>query len=105
MTQFYFQYAKLLFLLDNYFGSWVIDFLRKYSQDEHDNKLVLVTKHFKDNQIQYHKKLYHLLQLLDFIKRLKNKYCPKYFLEERRYFIYNFPLKDFMNFIDIPVKK
>ena len=26
LTQFYFQYAKLLFPLDNYFGNWLIDF-------------------------------------------------------------------------------
>ena len=105
LTQFYFQYAKLLFPLDNYFGSWLIDFLRKYSQNKHDNKYVLATEYFKDKEIQDTKKLYHLLQFLNFIKTLKNEYCPQYFLEGRRYFIHNFPLKDFMDFIDTPVKK
>ena len=105
MTQFYFQYAKLLFPLNNYFGNWLIDFLRKYSQNEHDNKLVLATEYFKDNEIQDQKKLYHLLQFLNFIKTLKNENCPQYFLEGRRYFIHTFPLNDFMNFIHMPVKK
>lgn len=105
LTQFYFQYAKLLFPLDNYFGNWLIDFLRKYSQNEHGNKLVLATEYFKDNEIQDQKKLYHLLQFLNFIKTLKNENCPQYFLEGRRYFIHTFPLNDFMNFIDMPVKK
>lgn len=105
LTQFYFQYAKLFFPLDNYFGRWLMDFLRKYSQNEHDNKSVLATEYFKDNEIQDHKKLYHLLQFLNFIKTLKNEDCPQYFLEGRRYFIQNFTLKDFMNFIGIPVKK
>jgi hypothetical protein len=105
LTQFYFQYAKLLFPLDNYFGSWLMNFLRKYSQNEHDNKCVLATEYFTDNEIQDHKKFYHLLQFLNFIKTLNNQDCPQYFLEGRRYFIHNFPLKDFMNFISISGKK
>nr|WPV76437.1 hypothetical protein [Naviculales sp.] len=98
LTQYYFQYAKLFFPLDNYFVKWLIDFIRKYSQNQNDIKVVLATGYFIDNQIQDHERLYYLLQFLNFIKTLKNEDSPQYFLEGR---IHNFPLKDFMNFIGI----
>lgn len=82
-----------------------MDFLRKYSQNQYSNKLILTTKSFKDNEIQDYKKFYHLLQFSNFIKTLKKKSCAQYFLEGRKYFIHNFSLNNFRSIIDIPVKK
>lgn len=101
LTQFYFQYAKLFFPLDNSFVSWLIEFLRKYAQNEKDTKIGLATEYFSETEIQDHQRFYHLLQFLNFIQTLNNEDCSQYFLERRRYFIHNFPLKDFMNFIGI----
>lgn len=101
LTQYYFQYAKLFFPLDNSFVSWLIDFLRKYAQNQKDINFILATEYFSETAIQDHERLYHLLQFLNFIQTLKNQDCSQYFLEGRRYFIYNFPLKDFMNSIGI----
>lgn len=101
MTQYYSQYVKLFFTLDNSFVSWLIDFLRKYAQNQKDIKFILAMEYFSETKIQDHERLYHLLQFLNFIQTLKNEDCSQYFLEGQRYFIYNFPLKDFRNFIGI----
>jgi hypothetical protein len=88
--------------LDNYFASWLLDFTRKYFRNQINNQFVLATEYFADNKTWDHEKLYRLLQFLNFIKTLNNKDSGQYFLEGRKYFIQEFPLIDFMNFIGIP---
>jgi hypothetical protein len=105
LTQSYFQYAEPLFPLDNYFVSWLLDFTRKYFRNQSNNQPVLATEYFADNKTWDREKLDRLLQFLNFIKTLNNKDSGQYFLESRKYFIQEFPLIDFMNFIGIPSTK
>jgi len=105
LTQFYFHYSKKFFPFDNSFVTWLIDFIRKDSGNQTDNKLVLDTEYFIDSirilENQPLERVYHLLQFLNFIKTLNNEDCPQYFLEGRKYFRHTFPLKNFINFIGI----
>jgi hypothetical protein len=105
LTQSYFRYAEPLFPLDNYFASWLLDFTRKYFRNQINNQFVLATEYFTDHRIWEHEKLYRLLQFLNFIKNLNNHDSGQYFLEGRKYFIQEFPLIDFMNFIGISSTK
>ena len=105
LTQSYFQYAEPLFPLDNYFVSWLLDFTRKYFRNQSNNQPVLATEYFADNKTWDREKLDRLLQFLNFIKTLNNKDFGQYFLESRKYFIQEFSLINFINFIGIPSTK
>lgn len=100
LTLYYFYYLVPLFPLDSYFVHWLLDFTRKYLRKPSSSQFVLATEYLADTKGDP-KKLYHLLQLLNFIKILDNPDSEHYFLEGRKYFIQKFPLIDFINFIGI----
>lgn len=105
LTELYFHYIKKFFVLDSYFVTWLIDFIRKDCQTQTHTQPVLAVEYFTNItcifENQPSEKVYHLLQFLNFIKTLNRENCTQHLLEGKTYFIHNFPLNDFINFIGI----
>lgn len=105
LTELYFHYIKKFLILDSYFVIWLIDFIRKDCQNQRHIKPVLAAEYFTNItcifENQPSEKVYHFLQFLNFIKTLNRENCTQHLLEGKRYFIHNFPLNDFINFIGI----
>ena len=111
LTKLYFSYAKTLFPLDGYFVDWLLDFSRKYSlsRNQNNNKSLVIAEYLSETnhllKIEDNEQFYHIMQFLNFIKTLNRHDCSLHFLEGRKYFIQDFYIKDFMNFIGIPNTK
>jgi len=103
LNELYFHYIKKFFILDSYFVTWLIDFIRKDCQNQEHTQPVLAVEYFTNTtcifENQPSEKVYHLLQFLNFIKTLNRENCTQHLLEGKTYFIHNFLLNDFINFI------
>ena len=107
LVQLYFGYFTKWFPLDSKFVRWLIDFNRRHINNQDPSNQILATEYLKNNflKTEYNRKLFHLLQFLNFVKTLNEKNSNFYFLKRKKYIIQNFYLKDFIKFIGTSTNK
>ena len=101
----YFQYSKRILCLDYPYTDWVLDFQRRYRQVNSTNSSLLIN--YLENQInsqETEERLFHLVQVLSFIKKLgltPSKKCKPQRIKKQNYYFLKFPLNQFVRFIGI----
>lgn len=103
LTQHFFNQSKQNFGLNFYYTDWVRDFYRKLS-DRREFNAGLVTDYIKQTKFDSLDEtmfLFRFLQFLSFIRRFEGK---KECIDDQVYYIIEFPIVDFLHFLDKNVK-
>jgi len=104
----YFKYSGRVLNLDSIYTDWIVDFQRKHCQLVNYNSRSLITSYL-DNELgnrEEEDRLFHLLQLLSFIRSLELnpfKDCKKHRIKEQLYYCLEFPLSEFVKFTGIKI--
>lgn len=102
LTRHFYQHSKKVLVLDDLYTDWLIHYSRK--TDKPIN--YLVTSYLTKNDfgtIANKTRVFRLLQFLSFSRRRRYFTCEKYLLSQK-YYLIQFPVKEFMNFIKIENK-
>ena len=101
----YFRYSNQVLRSDYSYADWVLDFQRRYRQVNSTNSSLLIN--YLENQInsqETEERLFHLVQVLSFIKKLgltPSKKCKPQRIKKQNYYFLKFPLNQFVRFIGI----
>ena len=104
----FFKYSGRVLNLGSIYTDWVVDFQRKHHQLANYNSRPLITSYL-DNELvnqEEEDRLFHLLQLLSFIRSLElNPFndCKKHRIKTQLYFHLEFPLSEFVKFTGIKI--
>ena len=108
----YFKYSGRVLHLDSVYTDWVVDFQRRQQMQINYNYDSLVTSYLETKMDTHEEdeRLFHLFQLLSFIKSLclelnLLKDCKTHIIKEQSYFILKFTLSEFVKFTGIQISK
>lgn len=101
----YFQYSSRVLRSDYIYADWVVDFQRRHHQQVNLTSRSLVISYLENRIIMNQaeeERLFHLLQLLSFLKSLNPLTdCRKYQIKRQFYYGLKFPLSKFVKFTGI----
>lgn len=103
LTQHFFNQSKKNFGLNFYYTDWIRDFYRKLS-DTREFNASLVTDYIKQTKCDSLDEtvfLFRFLQFLSFIRKFEGK---RECVDDQVYYIIEFPIVDFLHFLDKDVK-
>ena len=102
LTRHFYEHSKKVLVLDDLYTDWLIHYSRK--TDKPINSLVTSYLTKSDfGTIANKTRVFRLLQFLSFSRRRRYFTCEKYLLSQK-YYLIQFPVKEFMNFIKIENK-
>jgi hypothetical protein len=102
LTRHFYAHSKKMLLLDDSYTDWLMDYSRKTDKDKPINSLV--TSYLISNNLQTienEKCVFRLLQFLSFSRRYST-YEKDLF--SQKYYVIQFPVREFMDFIKIENK-
>ena len=107
----YLKYSGRVLCLNSAYTDWIVDFQRRHRRElVQPTSRSLVTSYLANgmrNQ-EEEERLFHLLQLLSFIRSLELnpfKDCKKHRIKEQLYYGLKFPLSEFVSFTGIKITK
>jgi len=102
LTRHFYTHSKKILILDDSYTDWLIDYSRKTDKDKPINSLV--TSYLTSNNLQTienEKRVFRLLQFLSFSRRYST-YEKDLF--SQKYYVIQFPVREFMDFLKIENK-
>ena len=98
LTKHFYQQYRNSVVLDFCYTDWLLIWLRKISQDQKPFNS-LVSSYLKSDNLDSFVEKERFLNLLQFLSFIRNFEGSKRFLEDQVYYVIQFPLIDFVNFI------
>jgi hypothetical protein len=100
LTRHFYEHSKKILILDNSYTDWLIDYSRKTEKPINS----LVTSYLTSNNLQTIENEKYVFRLLQFLSFSRQYSTDEKYLLSQKYYVIKFPVRDFMDFIQIENK-